>query len=218
MTDLLIPEFFSLERSTHHALFHECRYPWEALNQLKQYILSLPLGKIEVDIPAGVSLIDPEFISIGPGSVIEPGAYIKGPCVIGANCTVRHAAYLRGDVLVGSGCTIGHASEAKHSIFLDRSKAAHFAYVGDSILGHDANLGAGTRCANLRLDGREVWVRKGEDKIATGRRKLGAIIGDRVQTGCNAVCNPGTLLPADGWVLPCSVSSGYVTNEKKLKV
>lgn len=186
--------FFDLTRYAHKELFTHSPLVWEALKHLKSYLKQQSLGKIEVDIPAGAFLINPESISIGKGSVVEPGAYIKGPCVIGERCTVRQGAYIRGDLLTGDDCVIGHTTEIKHSILLNGVHAAHFAYVGDSILGNRVNLGAGTKCANLRLDGKEIVIHHDGQRYATGLRKFGVLMGDDSQTGCNSVTNPGTLL------------------------
>src|SRR6267154_3568005 len=153
MPAILTPnQFFTLEEYSHVLLFEGCQYPWQALEGLKNYLASLKLGNIETDVPSSAYLIHPELISIGPGTVIEPGAYIEGPCIIGKQCVIRHGAYIRGDVVTGDSCVIGHDTEVKHSIFFNSTSAAHFNYVGDSILGNRVNLGAGVKCANLRLD------------------------------------------------------------------
>ena len=148
-------------------------------------------------------------VTLGEGSVIEPGAYVRGPAWIGRDVEIRHGAYIRGQVVVGDGAVVGHATEVKGSIFLPGAKAGHFAYVGDSILGRDVNLGAGTKLANLRLAGDEVRVSAGGTLVPTGLRKLGAILGDGVQTGCNSVTNPGTILGRGSRVLPCVVAGGW---------
>lgn len=215
MQQLSPSAFFSLDTFAHAKLFHDAQFVWEPLDHIKKYLETLQLGNIEVTIPPGAYLANPAMISIGAGTVIEPGAYIAGPCVIGRDCQIRHGAYLRGDLVIGDRCVIGHASEAKHSIFLDGAKAAHFAYVGDSILGSDCNLGAGTKCANLRLDNGNVVVQVDGKRFDTGRRKVGAVLGDGVQIGCNAVCNPGTLVGPGGLGLPCSALTGYVKGRAK---
>jgi NDP-sugar pyrophosphorylase family protein len=204
-----ILDFFDLTDFAHAALFDKCQYPWEALSHLSAYLKAERLGKIEVEVPDGVFLVHPSTISIGPGTIIEPGAYIHGPCLIGANCTIRHGAYIRGDVLCGNGCIIGHSTEIKHSIMLNGAMAPHFNYVGDSILGNRVNLGAGVICANLRLDRAPVKIRSGDHVIPTNLKKLGAIIGDNAQVGCNCVLNPGTLLGKNSLFLPCQNISGY---------
>lgn len=200
--------FFSLEGYAHRALFADSTFVWEAIKKIKSYLAGFSLGTIEVDIPKGAFLIHPELISIGAGSIIEPGAYIKGPCILGKGCQVRHGAYIRGDFLAGDECVIGHASEVKHAIFLNRTQAPHFAYIGDSILGNQVNLGAGVKCANLRLDAKEIVIHFEGVRYPTGLRKFGAIVGDEARVGCNAVLNPGTLLGKNTLYPPCSNVSG----------
>lgn len=149
-------------------------------------------------------------IQFGKGVLIESGALIKGPAVLGDCTEVRQGAYLRGHCLTGKSCVLGHATEVKHSIFLNDAKAGHFAYLGDSILGSAANLGAGTKFANLRFLPGNVPVRTAKGLIDSGLRKFGAILGDRAQTGCNSVTNPGTLLGPDSLLLPNTTApSGY---------
>jgi len=160
-------------------------------------------------IMAGVVLAGPD-IAIGKGVLLESGAMLKTPTIIGDYTEVRQGAYIRGYCLVGKRCVIGHTTEVKHTVFLDDAKAGHFAYLGDSILGNRVNLGAGTKMANLRFTGGEVPVRTLEGTISTGLRKLGAIMGDDVQTGCNSVTNPGTLLGKKSMLMPNTTSkSGY---------
>ena len=162
---------------------------WEILDALHGYLLQQPFS-IRAKIDSQATLVNPECISIGEGSIVEAGAYIKGPAVLGCFCEVRHGAYVRGDLLAGDRCVIGHATEVKNSLLLNDAKAGHFAYVGDSILGHRVNLGAGTKCANLRFDEAAVKVQG----IDTRRRKVGAFFGDGAQTGCNSVTEPGMVL------------------------
>ena len=160
-------------------------------------------------IMAGAILLG-NRIRIGRGVLIEPGAYIKSPTIIGDQTEVRHGAYIRGNCLIGRGCVVGHVTEVKGTIFLDGAKAGHFAYLGDSILGNQVNLGAGTKLANLRFIKGDIAVATPGGQINTGLRKLGAILGDHVQTGCNSVTNPGTLLGKKSMVIPnATVPSGY---------
>ncbi|MCH9608504.1 MAG: Bifunctional protein GlmU [Chlamydiales bacterium] len=180
---------------------------WEVLNQLHDALLSLKLGKIEGQIDEGVTLIHPELISIGKGTRVESGAYIIGPAFIGENCEIRHGAYLRGDVYGEDNIVIGHATEAKNAIFLQNSQAGHFAYVGNSILGARVNLGAGTKCANLRFDRKNVKI----EGIDSGLRKFGAIFGDGAQTGCNVVTNPGTIMEKGSAASPCRSVHGIIS-------
>lgn len=144
-------------------------------------------------------------VYIAKGAVVEPTAFIQGPCYIGPGSEVRHGAYIRGNVYVGTDCVVGHTTEVKGSVFFDGAKAGHFAYVGDSILGRDVNLGAGTKLANLALNRKEIRIRHPHTghMIGTGLTKFGAIIGDQGQTGCNAVLSPGTLMMPGTAVLPC---------------
>jgi bifunctional N-acetylglucosamine-1-phosphate-uridyltransferase/glucosamine-1-phosphate-acetyltransferase GlmU-like protein len=154
-----------------------------------------------------------ERIAIGKGVIVESGALIKSPAVIGDCNEVRQGAYLRGYCLTGRGCVLGHVTEVKHSVFLDHAKAGHFAYVGDSILGNHVNLGAGTKLANLRFTQGEIPVKIPDGQINSGLRKFGALLGDHVQTGCNSVTNPGTILGKRSFVLPNStVPSGFHCN------
>lgn len=158
---------------------------------------------------AGATLFDND-IELKPGSVIEPGALIKGPTIIGEYTDVRQGAYLRGGCLIGSCCVVGHTTEVKNTIMMPGAKAGHFAYLGDSVLGRDTNLGAGTKLANLKIRGSEVFVKLGEEKIPTGLRKFGAILGDETQTGCNSVTNPGAVVGPLSLIWPvASVRSGY---------
>jgi carbonic anhydrase/acetyltransferase-like protein (isoleucine patch superfamily) len=160
-------------------------------------------------IMAGAYLFD-DRISLGPGAVVEPGALIKGPAVIGPNTEVRQGAYMRGNCLVGSKCVVGHTTEMKNSIMLDGAKAGHFAYVGDSILGNAANLGAGTKLANLKMIAGTIVIRFENQRYDTKRRKLGAILGDNTETGCNSVMSPGTLMGPSSIVYPgIAVPGGY---------
>ncbi len=158
---------------------------------------------------AGAIFMDDQ-IEIGRGVLIEPGALLKGPLFVGNYTEIRQGAYLRGNCYVGPRCVVGHTTEMKSSIMLEGAKAGHFAYLGDSILGREVNLGAGTKLANLKLTRNHIHIRVGDKVYNTGLRKLGAILGDGVQTGCNAVTNPGTLLGPESLILPCrNVGPGY---------
>ena len=128
---------------------------------------------------------------IGEGTVIEPGAYIKGPAWIGAGCEIRHGAYIRENVIVGAGSVIGNSSEIKNSILFAKCQVPHFNYVGDSVLGTRVHLAAGVIVSNLKLDGTTIEVRAGGELVSTGLRKFGALIGDGAEVGCQAVLNPG---------------------------
>ncbi len=209
--------FFDIELISHKKLFEGHEYIWDVLSTLPSYLQSLPLGKIEGEVSPQAHLMNKKSIYIGKGTVVEPGAFIQGPCYIGENCQIRHGAYIRGNVLVDNESVIGHASEVKGSILLFKAHAAHFAYVGDSILGNHTNLGAGFKCANLRLDGKEIFVRQGSDSVGTGRRKLGLIAGDNSSLGCNGVSNPGTFLGRNTLSYPCTSMHGFVEANQVIK-
>ena len=202
-------------------LFNSCEYPWEMLPKIKNYILRL----IEKGIP-GYTLIS-ENVLVGENVKIYHSATIEGPAVIGSNCEIRPGAFVRGSVITGSGCIIGNSSELKNCILLDKAQIPHYNYVGDSILGYRAHMGAGTICSNLKTDGRPVVVH-GEVDYETGLRKLGAILGDYADIGCNSVLNPGTVVGKCTSVYPmtrlrgiypenCIVKSEnvYVVREKR---
>jgi UDP-N-acetylglucosamine diphosphorylase / glucose-1-phosphate thymidylyltransferase / UDP-N-acetylgalactosamine diphosphorylase / glucosamine-1-phosphate N-acetyltransferase / galactosamine-1-phosphate N-acetyltransferase len=208
--DLSAQHLFDLGAYRHRGLFLEDEPAWGALDRLEAYLKGLELGHIQGRVHPGAWLVHPETIFIGEGTVVEAGAYICGPCWIGRDCQVRHGAYVRGQVVTGDRCVIGHATEMKGSILLDGAQAAHFAYVGDSILGNRVNLGAGTKCANLRFDHGQVVIAHEGHQLATGRRKLGALCGDGVQLGCNCVAAPGTILGRDAWVFPNVYCRGII--------
>ena len=158
-------------------------------------------------IYAGAVLMDDE-IQIGKGTVIEPGTLIKGPAIILNNTEVRQGAYLRGNIMVGNKCVVGHTTEMKSAVMLGESKAGHFAYIGDSILGK-VNLGAGTKLANLKIVASPVVLNINGAKYETGLKKFGAILGDGVEIGCNTVTAPGTLLGKSVLVYPNVNARGY---------
>ena len=194
MKDFFLKNFYSLADFEFLKGIDEETTPWECLYLLKDFFASCKQYKIEIDIPPFVYLKNPDQISIGKNTIIEPGAYIEGPCIIKENCEIRHGAYIRPFVYVAEGSVIGHATEVKHSILLPSSKAAHFAYVGDSILGRNVNLGAGVKCANFRLDKKYISFLIDGKRIETNLLKMGAIIGDNAQIGCNVVLNPATFI------------------------
>jgi len=156
-------------------------------------------------------------IYIGKGNVIESGALIKGPCIIHNDNQIRQGAYIRGNVLIGDKCVVGHATEIKSSVLLGESIAAHFAYVGDSILGK-VNLGAGTKLANLKIFGTNIVLTIDGLKIETGLRKFGAILSDGVETGCNSVTDPGTIFGKNTLLYPNSTAKGFYPSDMIIKL
>lgn len=165
---------------------------------------------------AGAVLMD-DNIYIGRGTVVEPCVLIKGPAIIGDNTELRQGAYLRGDTLVGNDCVVGHTTELKSCVMLGGSKAGHFAYIGDSILGR-VNLGAGTKLANLKMVESNIVIDINGTKYETGLRKFGAILGDGVETGCNSVTTPGTLLGRDVLLYPNTTARGYYPEKTIIKL
>lgn len=208
--------FFNLTEFSHAELFSGT-YIWDPLHFLKKYLGTICLGEIEGEVSSSSYLVNQEKITIGKGSIVEPGAYIKGPCYIGKGCVVRHGAYIRGDVIIGDQCVIGHDTEIKHSILLNQVEAAHFAYVGDSIIGNKVLLGAGVKCANVRLDKQGIKVFFQTETFVTGLRKMGSILADGVQIGCNAVLNPGTIMGSNTICYPCTAIQGVVLENKMVK-
>jgi len=185
-----------------HVPFFTDNVPWSILKLegggcLKSQLLSL-LEEIGTNIPKDLNncTIDNSLgvIHIDDSATIGPAVHITGPCYIGPNVDVRHAAFVRANTWACAGSVIGHCSEIKHSILLPNAKAPHFNYVGDSIIGGGVNLGAGVKLSNLRHDGKEVMVRIQNERIPSGIRKFGAILGEGVQLGCNSVTNPGVIL------------------------
>lgn len=186
--------------------------PWQKLGKpltkwLDTLLTSLGVG----ETPKILGKVSPHAVIEGkvyvaPGAQVDPHCFITGPCYIGPDAEVRHGAYIRGSVFVGARAVVGHTTEVKGSIFFDDAKAGHFAYVGDAILGRHVNLGAGTKLANLKISNDEVKVRDPDkpQRIPTGLRKMGAVMGDYSQTGCNAVLSPGTILLPKTFVLPCA--------------
>jgi NDP-sugar pyrophosphorylase family protein len=193
-------EFLNLEHTAHPKLFENQKYVWDALRQIASYL------QFRLKPAVFGELIGKPFISnnvfVGRGTIVEQGAFLKGPAWIGENCHIRSGCYVRENVVVGDGAVMGNSCEFKNCILFDEAKAPHFNYVGDSILGHGAHLGAGVILSNVKLDHHEIMVMAPEGQIATGLTKFGAIVGDRTEIGCNAVINPGSILGRDCIVYP----------------
>lgn len=203
-------DFFALPPSLARfaTFFPAAAAPWDWLKQIGPALAGLEANPTGPKIPPGVHLEGKVWLH---ASVKLPAyATIIGPAWIGANTQIRPGAFIRGGVIAGEGCVLGNASEFKNCLLLDGVQAPHFNYVGDSVLGNGAHLGAGAICSNLRLDQGEVSVRFEGRKVKTGLRKFGAILGDRAEVGCNAVLNPGTLLGPRALVTPCTAFSGYL--------
>ena len=217
----MINDFFDTESGPETFFFDQCEYPWEALVKLKERMKSLledKGSKIPKNLPD--SVVIKGDVHIEDGAKIEENTFIQGPAFIGAGAEIRFGAYIRGNVYVGSKAVVGHDTEVKHSILLPGAKAAHFAYVGDSILGRDVNLGAGTKCANVRVDmgKNNLILRINGERYDSGIRKFGSIFGNNSSVGCNTVTNPGTLLGRDSLAYPLANLSGYIPPRSIVKV
>ena len=202
-------DLFDLAQTEHGELFHGCKHPWDALKQLTEYI-----ARTVKPGTAGATISDRAQVGaqvfIGEGTVVEPGAYIVGPAIIGARCQIRHNAYIRENTIVGDDCVVGNSTELKHSVLFNRCQVPHFNYVGDSILGHKAHLGAGAVLSNVKLDNSHVFVEIDGTPVDTGLRKFGALIGDRSDIGCNAVLNPGSIVGRGSLVYPNLCWRGFL--------
>ncbi len=209
--------FFLLEEFAHQEIFHKIEHVWDAIKNIPTYLSNRELGIIESEIPEGVYLHDAHLISIGKNCKIEPGAFIQGPCIIGDDSEIRQGAYIRGNVVTGRKCIIGHGTEIKNSLLLNSAKAPHFNYVGDSILGFDTNLGAGVICSNLRLDHQNISLSIHGRIFPTYMKKLGLILGDQSQIGCNTVSNPGTLIGKEVLCFPCINIGGWIPEKSIIK-
>lgn len=193
-------DLFDLSQCEHAAIFEGCEHAWDALKKIKVYLAKHARSELRNQC-LGRAWIG-ENVFIGEGTVLEDGVMIKGPAIIGRNCQFRHNAYLREDVIIGDNCVIGNSCEFKNALLFNHAQVPHFSYVGDSILGHKAHLGAGVKISNLKLTPGNITLEHDGRTIDTGLRKFGAMIGDRAEVGCNAVLNPGTVLGRDSLIYP----------------
>ena len=209
-------EYFSLDHTAHPKLFENQSYVWDALKQIASYLQFRLKPAILGD------LLGKPFISnhvfIGRGTIVEQGAVLKGPAWIGENCHIRSGCYVRENVIVGDRVVLGNSCEFKNSIIFDEAQVPHFNYVGDSILGYKAHLGAGVILSNVKLDHREISVTTPEGTIVTGLTKFGAIIGDRTEIGCNAVINPGAVIGIDCIIYPGVNFRGVLADNSVVKL
>jgi NDP-sugar pyrophosphorylase family protein len=210
------PELFlDLNHTEHRMLFENPVNAWDALKQITSYL------QFRLKPAIHGRMVGKPFVSgavfIGKGTVIEQGAMIKGPAWIGEGCEIRNGCYIRENVIVGSGCVLGNSCEFKNSIIFDEAQVPHFSYVGDSILGYKAHLGAGVILSNVKLDHGEITVATEAGLVPTGLRKFGAIIGDRAEIGCNSVINPGSLIGRDTIVYPGTIWQGIAPADSIVK-
>jgi len=198
-------DLYDLTHTQAAPLLENTEYPWEALGSIGDFILALgpTLSPEEYDQIQ-------ENVWVAKDAEIYPSAYIKAPSIIGPGTEVRPGAFIRGNALVGSGCVVGNSTELKNVILFDGVQVPHYNYVGDSILGYKAHMGAGSITSNVKSDKTLVVVRDGSEALETGRKKVGALLGDRVEIGCNSVLNPGTVVGRDSMVYPLSSVRGVV--------
>ena len=201
---LTTQQLYDLNHSLAGSYLAGFNYPWQALKGIKDLILSLgpTLG-------ADYAEVSPT-VWIHKTATVAPTAYLGAPCIIGAGTEVRHCAYIRGSALVGENCVVGNSVELKNVILFDNVQVPHFNYVGDSILGYKSHMGAGAVTSNVKSDKTLVVVKNGEEKVETGLKKFGAMLGDFVEVGCNSVLNPGTVIGPHSNVYPTSCVRGMV--------
>jgi len=202
--NITITDLLDLSHTMAGDYLRQFQYPWEALDGIKDLILSLGAGLSpeEYDQPQ-------EHVWVHKSAIVAPTAYLGAPCIIGPETEVRHGAFVRGSALVGAHCVVGNSVELKNVILFDNVQTPHYNYVGDSILGYKSHMGAGSITSNVKSD-KTLVVVKGEENMETGRKKMGAILGDFVEVGCNSVLNPGTVLGRRSSVYPTSCVRGVV--------
>ena len=203
--NLLANNLFDYSKTIAKPLLESVEYPWEALPKIKDFIIEI--GKT----------LDPEIyeqrgenIWVAKSATVFPSAYLGGPLIICEDAEVRHCAFIRGSAIVGKGAVVGNSTELKNSILFDGVQVPHYNYIGDSILGYKAHTGAGTITSNLKSDKSLVTVLCDDDKVETGVKKFGAMLGDHVEVGCNSVLNPGSVVGRNTNVYPLSFVRGYV--------
>jgi NDP-sugar pyrophosphorylase family protein len=200
----LITEMYDLSHTLAGKYLQNFSYPWEALKGIKDMIISLgeTLGEEYTKVA--------DQVWVHNTAKVAPTAYLGAPCIIGANTEVRHCAFIRGSALVGENCVVGNSVELKNVILFDNVQTPHYNYVGDSILGYKSHMGAGAVTSNVKSDKSLVVVKNGEEKLETGLKKFGAMLGDYVEVGCNSVLNPGTVIGRHSNVYPTSCVRGMV--------
>jgi NDP-sugar pyrophosphorylase family protein len=218
MTDeIKTAALFDLKATAYGEFLARFEMPWDALREIGALARERLRGVREGEIMAGAYVAD--NVDIGPGTVIEPGAVVKGPTVIGANCEIRAGAYIRGDAVVADGCIVGNSSEVKNALMLEGSHAPHFNYVGDSILGQRANLGAGVKLSNWKVAAaKNVKIFVDGRFVDTGLDKFGAVLGDDVEIGCNTVTNPGTVVGPRTIIYAVSNVRGFIPADSVVKL
>lgn len=202
---VLVKNLYDLSHTAAKPLLESVDYPWEALPQIADFIRRL-----------GASLPPEEYerrgedIWVAKSANVFASVYLHGPCIIGPETEVRQGAFLRGSALVGAGCVVGNSTELKNVIIFDSVQVPHYNYVGDSVLGYKSHMGAGSITSNVKSDKTLVTIRVGQERMETGLKKVGAMLGDHVEVGCNSVLNPGAVIGRNTNVYPLSMVRGFV--------
>lgn len=202
---LTVKENYSLDQTIAKDIFNGVTYPWEVLPKISNFILEL-----------GATLSEDEYekrgenVWVAKSAKVAPTAFINGPAIIGKDAEVRHCAFIRGNAIVGEGAVVGNSTELKNVILFNKVQVPHYNYVGDSVLGYKSHMGAGSIISNVKSDKKLVVVKAGEEKIETGMKKFGAMLGDEVEVGCGSVLNPGTVVGNHSNIYPLSSVRGFV--------
>ena len=212
MENVKINELYDLSHTAAKDYLGKFTYPWEALKGISEFIITLgkTLSADEYDNPS-------ENVWVHKTAKVFSTAYLGAPCIIGANTEVRHGAFIRGSALVGENCVVGNSVELKNVILFDNVQTPHYNYVGDSILGYKSHMGAGSITSNVKSDKSNVVVKSGDERIETGIKKIGAMLGDCVEVGCNSVLNPGTVIGRNSNIYPTSCVRGVIPSDSIYK-
>lgn len=205
MTEWRIEDLYDLNETIAVDIFEGLKFPWEVLPKIKDFII-----KLGETLPEDKFEKKGENIWIAKSAKVFPSAYIAGPCIIDEDAEVRHCAFIRGSAIVGKGCVVGNSTELKNVILFNKVQVPHYNYVGDSILGFKAHMGAGSITSNVKSDKTLVVVKSDGENIETGLKKFGAMLGDNVEVGCNSVLNPGTVVGRSTNIYPTSCVRGYI--------
>lgn len=212
MSNITIGNLFDLSNTIAAPVFEGCEYPWEVLPKIGECIV-----KLGETLPEDEYEKAGENVWIARSAKIFPSAYINGPCIIGKNAEVRHCAFIRGNAIVGEGAVVGNSTELKNVILFNKVQVPHYNYVGDSILGFKAHMGAGSITSNVKSDKKLVVINNQGVKIETGLKKVGAFLGDNVEVGCGSVLNPGTVVGRESNIYPLSSVRGVVPEKSIYK-
>lgn len=205
MESCKIKNLYNLDQTIAKDIFEGCEYPWEVLPKIKDFIIAL-----------GENLDSNEYNKVGENvwiakdAKVAPTAFINGPAIIGKNAEVRHCAFIRGNAIVGENAVVGNSTELKNVILFNNVQVPHYNYVGDSVLGYKSHMGAGSITSNVKSDKKLIIVKDGDNKIETGLKKFGAMVGDNVEVGCGSILNPGTVIGKNSNIYPLSSVRGVV--------